>query len=152
MKPIFVLPQIAMRLNDSWIADFLAIPSVAHELDTGHTVYKDIMQLAPAHTLTVSHAGLGKRKYWDPLQLPELRLKDDQEYDMAFREVFFEAVRCRTRSIGSVGVMLSGGLDSGSVACVASKQLKECGKTLKAFSALPMEGYDEKLPRRPDCR
>lgn len=145
MRPLFVLPQNPVRLNDLWIADFLAIPSVAHELDMNHTVYKDIMQLPPAHTLTISPAGIKKRKYWDPLQLPELRLKNNKEYDSAFREVFFEAVRCRTRSIGSVGIMLSGGLDSGAIACAASKHMEDYGKTLQAFSALPMERYEEKL-------
>ena len=146
MKPVFVLPQNPVRLIDLWIADFLAIPSVAHELDMNHTVYKDIMHLPPAHTLTISPAGIKKRKYWVPLQLPELRLKNDKEYDSAFREVFFEAVRCRTRSIGSVGIMLSGGLDSGAIACAASKYMGGYGETLQAFSALPMECYEGKLP------
>lgn len=146
MKPLFVIPGVGQRLNDLWIADFLAISAVAHEIDSNHTVYQDIQQLLPAHTITINRDGIRKVKYWDPLSLPTISFKNSAEYDDAFREVFFEAVHCRTRSIGSVGVLLSGGLDSGAVACVAAKKLNEIGKDLKAFSALPMDGYKEWLP------
>jgi len=146
MKPLFMIPGVEKRVNELWIADFLAISSIVHEIDSNHTVYKDIQQLLPAHSITINRGGLRKEKYWDPLKLPVIKFKTDAEYDDAFREVFFEAVHCRTRSIGSVGVALSGGLDSGSVACIAAKKLKEKGEELQAFSALPMEGFKEWLP------
>lgn len=146
MKPLFVIPGFEKRLNDLWIADFLAISSVTHEIDPNHTVYQDIQQLLPAHSITINRDGIRKQRYWDPLRLPAIKYKTDAEYDEAFREVFVEAVRCRTRSVGSVGVLLSGGLDSGAVACVAARKLKEIGKDLKAFCAIPMKGYKEWLP------
>lgn len=145
MKPLFALPNIDNTLNDQWLADFLAIHTVSHELDYNHTVYKEIEQLAPAHSMVVKPDGLHKAKYWDPLKLPKLEFKTEAKYYAAFREIFSEAVRCRIRSVGAVGIMLSGGLDSGAVACVGAGQLREQGKRLQAFSALPMEGYTEWL-------
>lgn len=146
MKPLFVIPGIEKRLNDLWLADFLAISTVAHEIDSNHTVYQDILQLLPAQSIIINRDGIKKQSYWDPLKLPAIKFKTDAEYDEAFREVFFEAVHCRTRSIGSVGVSLSGGLDSGAIACVAARKLKESGEDLKAFCALPMKTYKEWLP------
>lgn len=146
MKPLQSIPGVNQTLNDQWLADFLAIQFITHEIDSTHTVYKNIYQLLPAHSLTLNGDGLKKYKFWDPLELPEIRFKKDSEYVDAFLEVYSEAVSCRTRSLGSVGVMLSGGLDSGSVACLAAKKLHETGKNLKAFSSVPMEGYIDWLP------
>ncbi|WP_034378784.1 asparagine synthase-related protein [Dehalobacter sp. UNSWDHB] len=146
MKPLLELPRISNKFNDQWLADFLAIRTVRHEIDSNHTVYQDIHQLLPAHIAIVNKDGLKKHKYWDPLRLPEIRFKDNEAYVDAFREIFFEAVECRTRSTGPVGIMLSGGLDSGSVACIAAKKLQKSGQSLKGYSSIPMEDYKEWLP------
>ncbi len=42
------------------------------------------------------------------------------------------------RTSKGVGINLSGGLDSGSVAILAAKQLKEQGQTLHAFTSVPL--------------
>lgn len=147
ISPLFEHPKITRKLNNQWIADFLAIQTVTHELDSNHTVYQNIQQLAPAHYLIVNCKGLKKFKYWDPMQLSEIKFKTEEEYYIAFREIFSEVVNCRLRSAENIGIMLSGGLDSGAVACVASGYLREQGKRLQAYSSIPMEGYVEWLPR-----
>lgn len=45
-----------------------------------------------------------------------------------FRELFADAVRKDTEGRGQVAAMLSGGLDSSSVACVAARQFAEAGR------------------------
>ncbi|MCX7842830.1 MAG: asparagine synthase-related protein, partial [Clostridia bacterium] len=145
IKPFFSIPGLKKSFNNQWIADFLAIPTVIHELDASLTVYRDIYEVLPAETLAVTPEKTTKTIYWNPLMLPQIKFKKDEEYDEAFREIFFEAVRCRTRSIGNVGIMLSGGLDSGSVASVAAMQMEAEGRRLKAYSAVPFDGYREHL-------
>jgi asparagine synthase (glutamine-hydrolysing) len=147
MSPLLCVKDDSNELNDSWVADFLSLEGPVHEVDCNQTVYKDIMQLLPAHSLILNTNGMLKKCYWNPLNEKEIHFKRNEEYEEAFREVFFEAVHCRLRSIGSVGVMLSGGLDSGSVACVAAKQLREEGKRLKAFTSVPLANYKNWLPR-----
>jgi asparagine synthase (glutamine-hydrolysing) len=67
----------------------------------------------------------------------ELKLESDEAYADAFLDVFTEAVRCRLRSPGPVGSMVSGGMDSGSVAAVAAKLLASDGRgPLRTFSAV----------------
>lgn len=148
IKPLFSVPEIAARkkLNELWLADFLANPTVGHQLDPELTIYEPVVQLAPGTSLTLTQQGFRKREYWRVEKLSELRLKSDAEYEEAFRAVLLEAVHCRMRSIKPVGVMMSGGLDSTSVACMAAAELRKTGQRLKVFSALPLQEYADYLP------
>ncbi|WP_369345690.1 asparagine synthase-related protein [Caldalkalibacillus mannanilyticus] len=49
--------------------------------------------------------------------------KNNDDYVFHFRELFDKAVESRLRSIGSVAVMMSGGLDSTSIYCNSKKKL-----------------------------
>lgn len=131
MKPLFVVPEIERRFNDIWIADFLAMPWVMHQLDHELTLYEHIYLLPAGHTLTVGPKGISKAVYWQVTRQTELRFSSDAEYVEAFLEVFGEAVRCRLRSIRPAGVMMSGGLDSTSVACMAAQELAQGGSGCK---------------------
>jgi asparagine synthase (glutamine-hydrolysing) len=145
MKPLFIINDDKINLNERWITDFLSLNGILHETEFEETVYKDIYQVPPAHSITINREGFSKKLYWNPLiEVQPLYLKTDEEYDEAFRKVFFEAVHCRLRSTNDVGVMLSGGLDSGSVACVAAKKLSKQNKRLKAFSSVPIGEYKNK--------
>jgi asparagine synthase (glutamine-hydrolysing) len=146
IKPLLSVNEIPPKYNEAWLADFLAIPSLAHELEPQTTLYEKILQLMPGHQLTLTAHNLKIQEYWRVREMPELHLKDDGEYEAAFREVLTTAVRCRTRSAGEVGVMLSGGLDSASVACLAARELLPQGKSLKAFTSIPMRGYRDWTP------
>lgn len=135
-------------LNERWLTDFLAVDGILHAVECDETAYEKIYQLPPAHTMTISNNGMVKNHYWKPVEnIKELKLNSDEEYEEAFREVFFEAVNCRTRSAGNVGIMLSGGLDSSSIACVAEPKLAEEGKELKAFCSIPIKEYENRLSK-----
>ena len=146
IKPLFVLPEITKEHNEIWIADFLAIPTVMHQLDPELTLYQNIYILPAGHTLTIRSDKVIKDVYWQVQRQSELKLGSDREYDEAFLDVLGEAVRCRLRSIRPVGVKMSGGLDSTSVACIAARDLAGSGRRLQAFSAVPMLGYRDWLP------
>ena len=67
----------------------------------------------------------------------EMRLGSNEEYAEAFREVFTRAVQVRLRSAFPVASMLSGGLDSSSITCVAGKILAKEGRgPLHTFSGI----------------
>ena len=132
IKALFNIPEVPRRLNEARVADYLA-PMME---DKTVTFYQEIFRLPPRHSMTVNREEARARSYWalDPAR--EVRFKSDAEYAEAFRQLFTEAVRCRLRSAFPVGSMLSGGLDSSSVVCVARALLREDGnQRLHTFSA-----------------
>lgn len=146
MKPLFSVFNHEIALNEKWITDFLALPLTLHQCECSETVYESIYELPPATSLIINAEGITQNKFWNPLKdIKPLKLKDDKAYEEAFRKVFSESVRCRLRTIGEVGIRLSGGMDSGCVACVAAPKLNEKGKILRAFSSIPMKGYKNNL-------
>lgn len=118
IKALCVVGSVSDRIDEERIADFL----VGRVTDEQTTIFPDIRRLPPRHSLTVSTAGVKLRSYWElgPSSSP---LKAD--YVHQFKALFSEAVRSRLRGIGPIGAMLSGGLDSSSIACVAATILGE---------------------------
>ena len=127
-------PAVPPRINETRIADFLMD---LEALDVTSTFFEEIYRLPAAHVLRITAEGHSLRRYWQLRSGPTLKLASDQSYSDAFLEVFTQAVRCRLRSPGPVGAMLSGGLDSGSVVAVASRLIAERGnEPLKTFSVV----------------
>lgn len=81
------------------------------------TVFKNVYRLLPGHAGWVKDGNLHCFRWWS---LPE-KIKVNRELSFSdpygkFEEIFYSAVKYRTISDVPVGLMLSGGLDSGSVA------------------------------------
>ena len=95
--------------------------------DKAITFYDGILRLPPGHVITVDHGKISINSYWSLDPTRKLKLGSDNEYAEAFRDIFKEAVRCRLRSAFPVGSMLSGGLDSSSIACMARQLLSQNG-------------------------
>ncbi|MDJ0734347.1 MAG: lasso peptide isopeptide bond-forming cyclase [Nostocaceae cyanobacterium] len=133
IKAILCLPEVSPRLNEVKVADYL----ISFFEDKAITFYQDILRLPPAHSLIVNPTEIRLNKYWFLDPNSELRLKSDRDYAEAFREHFSTAVNCRLRSAFPIGSLLSGGLDSSSITCMARQLLTPRGKTpLKTFSAI----------------
>ena len=135
-RAILVLEQVPYRIYEPRIADFLV--TQLEGIDKTCTFFEEVYRLPPAHTLTVTPGGMAIRRFWTLEPGPELRLGSHEAYGDAFLEVFREVVRCRMRGPGSaVGVLLSGGIDSGSVAAVAAEeQAAAGGGPLPTFSGV----------------
>ncbi|MCC7353728.1 MAG: lasso peptide isopeptide bond-forming cyclase [Anaerolineae bacterium] len=133
IKALLSLPEVPCALNEVRVADYL---EVMWE-DKTITFYQDIFRLPPGHSLTVTPGQVSVQPYWALAPSHRLRLSSDNEYAEAYREVFTDAVRCRLRSAFPVGSMLSGGLDSSSITCVARGLLAQGGnRRLHTFSAI----------------
>lgn len=122
---------VPRRINEVRIGDYLAMIIEDREI----TFYQDILRLPPANFIVISPNDLRKEQYWELDPKREIRLGSDEEYERAFRDIFREAVRCRLRSAFPVGSMLSGGLDSSSIVCMARELLPK-DRPLKTFSAV----------------
>jgi len=137
-KGLFTLPNIPRSLNLERIADYL----VHAPIEPGTSFFRDIRRLHAGHVLTVCRSVVKERRFWQPELLRELRYRSDDEYVNAFNELFELVVAAQLRSVSPVGVMMSGGLDSTSVAAVAATQLKQHGKRLATYTEVPRSGFD----------
>jgi asparagine synthase (glutamine-hydrolysing) len=131
IKGLLCLPEVPQELNETRIAEHLD----AANAQVDRTFYEWIYRLPPAHCLTVQQSAMKMRRYWQLDVDRELRLESDAAYAEQFLEIFTEAVRCRLRSAFPIGSMLSGGLDSSSITCVARQILAVEGISLHTFSA-----------------
>lgn len=117
------------------------------------TFFKGILELRMGCTLTVrvGSADVLIRSYWNPMDSPRLSCSSAAEYAEALRELVCEATVCRLRRLPhvKVGIMLSGGLDSSSLACIAARKLAEQGESLISVSSVlrPDHGGIEKDER-----
>jgi len=93
---------------------------------TAETPYRGILRLPPAHRMTVEAGREVVSRYWTFGEAPPPPLRCDEEEVERFREVFLTVVRAQLRSTGPVGLLLSGGLDSSTVAG-ATQHLAETG-------------------------
>jgi asparagine synthase (glutamine-hydrolysing) len=108
-------PDVLPDLNDAALADFLLF---GLNCDVHATSFRKISRLPPAHTLTVYPAGVSVERYWSAPTDGRIRYKDPREYAQHFQEVFRPAIADRMRS-DRVGLLMSGGLDSATVAATA---------------------------------
>jgi asparagine synthase (glutamine-hydrolysing) len=138
VKSLFSLPEVPRTLNEERVGDHLADVFADEE----STFYSGVLRLRPAHRMTISRAALTTQCYWTLDPSRELRLRSNEEYAERFRDLFTEAVRSRLRSISPIGSMLSGGLDSSSITCVARRLLTVDSPRLLTFSTI----FD-RLPR-----
>ncbi len=113
--PILDVGGVDMRISEHQISGFLAgLPD-----DPQSTAYADIFRLPARHSLTVTDNQVVLRRYWQIEPSPRPMRADAAE---EFRHLFTQSVRNRMRGTPAVGAMLSGGLDSSSIACVAGMQ------------------------------
>jgi asparagine synthase (glutamine-hydrolysing) len=133
-------PAVSGDLNELSIADFLLFDLIQ---DAGATSFRDIHRLPPAHTLTVARESVLVRRYWTlPVSEP-LRHARDSDCVEQFQELMDAAVADRLRT-NSAAVMMSGGLDSATVAASAQKMFARDGNPsgLRAYT----EVFDRLIP------
>lgn len=133
IKALLHLPEIPRKLNPVKVGDYLA--SLFD--DTEITFYDGIVRLPPAHQIKVDRQGVKLARYWELDSSQELYFNSDQAYAEALKEHFETAVQCRLRSNFPIGSMLSGGMDSSSIVCMARNLLVQNNRSaLKTFSAV----------------
>jgi asparagine synthase (glutamine-hydrolysing) len=138
-------PAIRRDINEGMIAEHLAdAPSTV-----GETHWKNVYRLPPAHALEIDSKGYSVRRYWNFDPGAQVRHANGDQYADHFLDLFTRAVECRlqtpARQPANVGVLLSGGIDSSSIAGVAQALRQASGETpIHALSAtFPNRSCDE---------
>lgn len=147
IQPLLSLPCVSKRLNEQWLAEYLANPGVIETVDDTSTVFREIQQVPPSHSITISGDNVIISRYCKITQDDRLKLKSDKEYEEAFLDVFQNAINSRLRTHRQVGAFLSGGLDSGSIVSLAARELQKEKKKLHTYSYIPVDDFIDWTPK-----
>ena len=112
IQQILALPHVPAELHAPAVVRYLSGDfSNAYE-----TMYRGVVALPAGHALVASPAGVTVSRFWQPDFEHEERYPNEQDYAERLRELFLRAVRDRLRTPGPHGLLLSGGVDSTSIA------------------------------------
>jgi len=126
VRTLLALPEVPRDVDEGRIAAFL---EVRFE-DKESTFYRSLRRLPGASTLTLRDGRASIKQYWTIRDVKPLTLRGgNAAYAEGYREHFVRAVRERMRAThpSEVGAMLSGGIDSSAIACVARDELRAAG-------------------------
>ena len=133
-------PGISDELNDAAIGDFLLFGC---NCDVATTTFRDIQRLPAAHSMTVSSDGLRIQRYWSAPTAGRIRYQRAEDYVEHFQILLQAAVTDRMPA-DRVGILLSGGLDSATIATTARELADGAGGTtdLRAYTVV----YESLIP------
>jgi asparagine synthase (glutamine-hydrolysing) len=143
VKQIIAAHDVPVEINEPALAAFFAGPNMPPEW----TFYKGIEQLPAGHALIVEEGQHRLWQFWDVDPSYRIQYKNEEDYLEHFRELFKEAVECRLRSIKPVGLLLSGGMDSASVAATVGGLFKT--KSTQTFP--PFLTFCHAFTEFPEC-
>ena len=145
-EPILILFP-GLTLEYKWLAASAAIVSPDMEVFDGLTPYKDVFQLYAATIMEVDAKKCQKNRYWDPT-------RNSEDYTITYKEHnnrYFEALEAAvTRLMNNnlkIGMTLSGGLDSSSIAALAATELKKTNRNLYSYTSIPLKEYKSHVDR-----
>ena len=115
IKQILTHPDVPRRIHEPFIAAHLA--GIYGPIEW--TAYQGITQLAPSTTLVHDGTTAHTSTHWRPDPHHRIDLDTHTDYATALRHTLTQAVRDRLRTARPPALLLSGGMDSGTIASVA---------------------------------
>jgi asparagine synthase (glutamine-hydrolysing) len=127
-------PDVSDGLNDAAIGDFLLL---GLNCDEATTTFRDIRRLPAAHSMTVSADGLRIKRYWSAPTGGRIRYRRAEDFVEHFQILLQDAVADRLRT-DHAGILLSGGIDSATVAATARDLSRTAAGTqdLRAYTVV----------------
>src|SRR5256885_6160857 len=132
IKALLAAGATSPQLNYHALPDYLA----NHAPSGTATLFTGVQRLLPGHTLRWRDGVVDIHQYWDlSFARAEHTNRPDGDLIAEFGHRFTEAVRIRLMSDVPLGVFLSGGIDSASIAAVMSRLVAEPIKTFSVAFA-----------------
>jgi asparagine synthase (glutamine-hydrolysing) len=133
-------PLVTDTLNDLAIADFLLF---WFNQDLTTTTFADIHRMAPASSVTITTTDIRHHRYWVLPHDTHMRFKNPQDYIDRFHELLEISLNDRIR-LPEMASLMSGGLDSPTIAAAAKKVISQNYATfdLRAYTII----YEHIIP------
>ena len=107
--------------------------------------YAGIERLPPGHALEAGPDGVRLNRYYEPADLPQIRLPRRSDYVEQAQVLLTEAVAAALDGYDRPGSLLTGGLDSSIVTATALDVLPEA-QQLPTFTSIPQQEWDGRVP------
>jgi asparagine synthase (glutamine-hydrolysing) len=136
----------APRVSPAALGEYFTFQNIYSD----RTLFEGVHLLPAGHTLIVSGRGLRARRYWD-LQLEPEEDVAEEEWICGVRETFENGVTRQLVSDVPVGSFLSGGMDSASIAAVATRSINRLMTFTGGFDLSSVEGLELIFDERTDA-
>ncbi len=138
LKALFKMSDFKKEINLKKIVDY-AGRHYRYVDDDNESFFQNVFQVPKSSYMTITRSGDSYvKKYWEltPALCFEKNLSEKDTVEQ-FRDLLMDAIKIRLRSDVPVASMLSGGLDSGSITCIAAS----LNRDFRAFSGVTGTGY-----------
>lgn len=142
VSQILSVAGVPKKLNERAVASYLCDMQVA----SGSTFYDGVVEVKPGQEVVIGADGsVRESTFWQPDFNKVIRYKDERDYSDHLRDLLIESTRCRIRSSFPLGISLSGGMDSGSVASITGWLQERQG------DIPPLRAYSWAFSDYPEC-
>jgi asparagine synthase (glutamine-hydrolysing) len=120
IKSLLAHPGVPRAIDHVSLSKYLTYEYVP----TPHSLFRDIHKLEPGHwlELNIESRTINKRQYWDiPLSDDAINYRSVEDHAEELLHRLDESVKMRLVSDVPVGVFLSGGIDSSTIAALAAR-------------------------------
>jgi len=139
LKSMLELPGFSRAIDPRAVSAYLAFNSIPAPL----TIFAEARKLPPGHLLSWRDGAIELSRYARPAPVASGRVRTESAAELAaeLREVLRDSIRAHLVADVPVGVLLSGGVDSGGITALAAAESEQ---TLKTFSiGFEESGFDE---------
>lgn len=134
VRPLLLVPWASVELDQIGLASFLLMMAPGRE----RTYYSSVKTVLPAGRMLFGVGqGAVNGRFWRPGPAKGVKFSNADEAYQAVRQELVRATLQRTREGETVGVKLSGGLDSSTIAGIACTSFPE-RKIIALTAALPV--------------
>jgi len=136
-KVLLEHPSVNAEINTNALRQYLSFDYVP----APDSIYKGVSKLPAAHLLTLEKGEVKTRRYWNLSFHKNGNTPTVEQAAKELREIISDAVRMRLVSDVPLGILLSGGVDSSTVAAFAAQHAAE---KIKTFSiGFEEDSFDE---------
>ncbi|MEI6668923.1 MAG: asparagine synthase-related protein [Acidobacteriota bacterium] len=144
-KALVAMPEWRFVIDEWMLARYLVVFQPPEE-ERGKTIWQGIRTMLPAQTLTVDGRGLHTDTFWKLDAETRGRSGSDEDWVDGFLHRFRAAVTSRLGDGSVVASTLSSGLDSGAVTALAAQELADRGRSVVAFTSVPLHPAEHLVP------
>jgi asparagine synthase (glutamine-hydrolysing) len=147
IKAMLPHPRLTVRVDRPALLDYFTFQNQF----TDKTLFADVKMLPAGHVMAMDRSGeICRRRYWDyQFEEPHAEPGSAADYEDELHRLFVGAVTRQLVSDVPVGAYLSGGMDSGGITAVASREIPHLSSFTAGFDLSSASGLELHFDERP---